>query len=85
MVCDVGTIHITDKIKLKQSKGWSEASEKFDVLDLINTINSIIFKFKEHNYIPISLHQSETNFYNLHQGIMSNADYVEKINKLAEM
>ena len=53
------------KIKLEQSKGWSEASTKFGVLDIINITKSIIFKFEDQKYLITLLHQSKTKFYTL--------------------
>ena len=66
------------KRKINQSKGWSEASTKFDVHEIINTIKSLILKFEYQKHLNIYLHQAKTNFYTLHQGDMFNADYLEK-------
>ena len=45
------------KIKINHSKVGSKASTRFDVLKLINITKSIIFKFEDHKYLPLSLHQ----------------------------
>ena len=44
------------KRKLKKSMGWSEAPIKFDVINLINIIESILLKFEDQKYLPISFH-----------------------------
>ena len=73
------------KIKLNQSKWWSKASTKFDVLDLIKIINSVIFKFKYQKCLPLFLHQAKTNLYTIHQVNTSNSEYLENFNNLVGM
>ena len=73
------------KIKLNRIKGGRKAYTKFDVLKIINIIKYTIFKFEYQKHLPLSLHQSKINFYTLHQGNISNADYLEKFNNLVKM
>ena len=37
-----------------------------------------MFKFDEHKYLPLALHQAKANFDNIRQGSLSNAEYLEK-------
>ena len=65
------------KSKLKQSNKWHVSSKKYDVLILIRIIRTITFKFHEQKYLPLALHQVKANFYNIRQGSLSNAEYLE--------
>ena len=68
------------KIKLKQSIGWIQASTIFDFLDLVNLINSIIFKLEVQKCLPILIHKSKTSLHTLPQGNMTNTYYFKKNN-----
>lgn len=73
------------KAKLKQLNQWGRVSAAFDVLGLIQLIKSIVFKFDDQKFLPVSLHQVKQNFYSLHQGNASNAEYLEKFNNLVDI
>ena len=73
------------KRKLKQIKDCSEASTKFDVLEIINIIKSVIFKFEDKKFLPLFLHNARINFYTLNQGSVSNADYFGHSNNLVDI
>ena len=73
------------KSKLKQSNEWNVASTTYDVLILIRIIRTISFKFDEQNYLPLALHQAKANFYNIRQGSLSNAEYLEKSNNVVDI
>ena len=73
------------KIKLKQSNEWNTASTTYDVLILIRIIRTITFKFDEQKYLPLALHQAKANFYNIRQGSLSNAEYLEKFNNVVDI
>ena len=60
-------------------------STKFDGLELVNIFKSIIFRFKDQKYLHLLLHQEKANFYNIHQGNMTNIDYLEKFKNLLDM
>ena len=47
--------------------GWSEAPIKFDVINLINIIESILLKFEDQKYLPISFQWENKYFYTIHQ------------------
>ena len=68
------------RAKLKQSTDWATVSIAFDVLGLTRLIKAIVFKFDDQKFLPVSLHQAKQNFYNLRQGAMTNAEYLEKYN-----
>ena len=73
------------KSKLNQRTVSSQPFTTFYALELVNLINSIIFKFEVQKYLPILLHQENTNFYTLYQVNITNEDYLDKLNNLVEM
>jgi hypothetical protein len=73
------------RAKMKQSADWATISVVFDVLGLITRIKSIVFKFDDQKFLPVSLHQAKQNFYSLRQGTMSNTEYLEKFNNLVDI
>ena len=73
------------KNKLKHSNEWNATSTTYDVLVLIRIIRTITFKLYEQNYFPLALHQAKANFYNIRQGSVSNAEYMEKFNNIVDI
>ena len=51
------------KSKLKTTTYWMTVSTEFDLLGLMKTIRSVIFKFEDQRYLPLSLHHAKSNFY----------------------
>ena len=45
----------------------------------------ITFKFDEQKYLPLALHQAKSNFHNIRQGSLSNAEYLEKFNNVVDI
>ena len=56
-----------------------------DDIALLEAIKMIIYKFEDQKYLPLSLHNAKTNFYNIRQGTMTNPDYLDKFMNLTEM
>ena len=52
---------------------------------LLEAIKTIIYKLEDQKYLPLSLHNAKTNFYNFRQGTMKNPDYLDKFMNLTEM
>ena len=52
---------------------------------LLEAIKTIIYKFEDQKYLPLSLHNAKTNFYNFRQGTMTNPDYLDKFMNLTKM
>ena len=73
------------KSKLEQSHEWHAAPTTYDVLVLIMIIRTITLKFDEQKYLPLALHQAKANFYNIRQGSLSNAEYIEKFNNIFDI
>ena len=73
------------KSKLKQSYEWNAASTTYDVLILIRIIRTITFKFDEQQYLSLALHQAKANVYNIRQGSLSNAEYLENFNNVVDI
>ena len=73
------------KRKQKQITGWSQIATLFDILEIVNIIKSIIFKFGDRKYLPILLHQLKTDFFTMKKCNMNKADYLDKFNNLVDM
>ena len=80
-------VQCTDLLKsrLKQSHEWHSALTTYDVMILIRIIRTITFKFDKQKYLPLALHQAKANFYNIRQGSLSNAEYLEKFNNVVNI
>ena len=52
---------------------------------LLEYIKTVIYKFEDQKYLPLSLHNAKTNFYNFRQVTMMNPDYLDKFMNLTEM
>ena len=57
----------------------------FDLLGLMKTIRSVIFKFEDQRYLPLSLHHAKLKFYYFRQNNLSNPEYLEKFTNLVDM
>ena len=71
--------------KLKSSVNWDAMSSTYDMFALLEAIKTIIYRFEDQKYFPLSLHNAKTNFYNFQQGTMTNPDYLDKFMNLTEM
>ena len=71
--------------KLKKTTEWMTVSTEFDLLGLMKTIRSVIFKFEDQHYLPLSLHHVKSNFYYFRQINLSNPEYLEKFTNLVDM
>ena len=72
------------KSKLKTTSNWDIISTEFDLLGLIASIKSFIFKFEDQRYLPLSLHYAKTNFYSFRQHHLSNTEYLEKFTNMVD-
>ena len=73
------------KSKLKFIVNWDAMSSTYDMFALLEAIKLIIYKFEDQKYLPLSLQNSKTIFYNFRQGTMTNPDYLDKFMNLTEM
>ena len=55
------------------------------MLGIIEAIKTIIYKFEDQNYLPLSLHHAKRNFYAFRQGNLSNPDYLDRFMNLVDM
>ena len=60
-------------------------SSTYDMFALLEAIKTVIYKFNDQKYLPLSLHNSKTNFCNFLQGTMTNPDYLDKFMNLIDM
>ena len=56
-----------------------------NITGLIKTIRSVIFKFEDQRYLPLSLHHAKSKFYYFCQNNLSNPEYLEKFTNLVDM
>ena len=73
------------KSKLKSSINWDAMSSTYDMFALLEAIKTIIYKFEDQKYLPLSLHKAKTSFHNFRQGTMTNTNYLDKFMNLTEM
>ena len=55
------------------------------MLGLLEAIKTIIYKFEDQKYLPLSLHHAKRNFYAFRQGNLSNPDYLDRFMNLVDM
>ena len=55
------------------------------MLVLIDAIKTIIYKFEDQKYLPLSLHHAKRNFYAFRQGNLPNPDYLDRFMNLVDM
>ena len=48
--------------KLKSSVNWDAMSSTYDMFALLEAIKTIVYKFEDQKYLPLSLHNAKTNF-----------------------
>ena len=73
------------KSKLKNSANWETVSSQYDMLGLLEAIKTIIYKFKDQKYLPLSLHHAKRNFYAFRQRNLPNPDYLDRLMDLVDM
>ena len=73
------------KSKLKTTSNWDIISTGFYLLGLTKSIKSVIFKFEDQRYLPLSLQYAKTNFYSFRQHHIGNTEYLEKFTNLVDM
>ena len=73
------------KSKLKTSANWETVSSQYDMLVLLDAIKTIIYKFEDQKYLPLSLHHAKRNFYAFRQGNLPNPDYLDRFMNLVYM
>ena len=73
------------KSKLKKSANRETVSSQYNILGLLESIKTIIFKFKDQKYLPLSMHHAKRNFYAFRQGNLSNPEYLDRYMNLVDM
>jgi hypothetical protein len=63
--------------KLEECQEWAALTVSCDVLEILELICSLVFKYEECMYQPLSLHRVKQAFYSFHQGKLSNVDYLQ--------
>ena len=71
--------------KLKNTSNWDNISTDFDLLGLIVSIKSVIFKLEDQRYLPLSLHYAKTNFYSFRKQHLRSTEYLEKFTNQVEI
>ena len=60
-------------------------SSQYDVLGLLEAIKTIIYKFEDQKYHPLSLHNAKMKIYAFRKGNLSNPDYLNRFLNLVDM
>ena len=55
------------------------------MLRLLEAIKTIIYKFEDQKYLPLSLHHAKRNFYSFRQANLPNPDYLDRFMNLVNM
>ena len=55
------------------------------MLGLLDAIKTIIYKFEDQKYLPLSLYHAKRNFYAFRQGNLPNPDYLDRFMNLVDM
>ena len=55
------------------------------MLALLEVIKTIIYKFEDQKYLPLSLHHAKMKDYAFRQGNLSNPDYLDRFMNLVNM
>jgi hypothetical protein len=63
--------------KLEECQEWAALTVSCDVLEILELIRSLVFKYEECMYQPLSLHRVKQAFYSFHKGKLSNVDYLQ--------
>ena len=70
--------------KLKNSKKWDNISTTQNVIDLLELIKVISYRYEEDKYLPLSIHNAKSAFYKFNQRDLSLNDYREKFSNVVE-
>jgi hypothetical protein len=73
------------KSKLEQSPEWALLSVNCDVLALMELIRSMVFKYEDRMFQPLSLHRVKQSYYSFRQGGLSNVEYLQAFKNRYEM
>ena len=71
--------------RLKQTTQWATFSVSFNSLMLLDSIQSIAFKYEDRKFQPLALHQVKQSFYSFNQGNLSNSEYLQQFKNRSEM
>ena len=61
--------------KLKNSEKWETISSTQNVINLLELIKMIVYKYKEEQYTPLSIHNAKSAFYKFNQGDLTLNEY----------
>ena len=73
------------KSKLKTSANWETVYSQYNMLGLIDAIKTIIYKFEDQKYLPLSLHHTKRNSYAFRQGNLPTPDYLDRFMNLVDI
>ena len=55
------------------------------MLGLFDAIKTIIYRFEDQKYLPLSLHHAKRNFYAFPQGKLPNPEYLNRFMNMVDM
>jgi Zinc knuckle len=68
-----------------QTPEWALLSVSFNVLDLLELIKSMSFRYEDRKFQPLSLHEVKQNFYSFRQGNLTNTEYLQQFKNRYEV
>ena len=71
--------------KLENNAKWANIRDTQSVLDLLELIKILSFKFEDEKYLPLSIHNAKSVYYSFNQGNLSLNDYREKYMNVVEI
>ena len=71
--------------KLKNSERWETISSTQNVINLLELIKMIVYKYKDEQYTPLSIHCAKSAFYKFSQGDMSLNEYRVKHDNVVQV
>ena len=71
--------------KLKQQTTWSTVETNQDGIALLNLIRGAVHRFEDQKFLPLALCSAKYNLYSFRQQSMSNDEYLQRFNALADI
>ena len=70
---------------MKNSDRWDTVSSTQNVIDLLELIKIICYRYEDDKYLPMSIHNTKSAFYKFNQRDLSLNDYRERFTNIEEI
>ena len=71
--------------KLKQQSNWETVSRYQDGIELLKMIKTTVHRFDDQKFTPLAHYCAKDAIYGLHQGNLTNDEYLKKFNNLVDV